>query len=63
MSKAIHLYQPSSKKWVKAWELLTERSMCVCIVLPSREILVAGGFTDTTFVDSVTNEVEVATIQ
>ena len=42
-SKDIHLYQPSSRSWVKAGELPTERSACVCIVLPSGELLVTGG--------------------
>ena len=46
-SKAIHLYQPNSKKWVKAGELLAGRGACACIVLPRQEILVAGGYTET----------------
>ena len=62
VSKAIHIYQPSSKKWVKAGELLTGTATCSCIVLPSGKILVAGGYTDTIY-GSATNKVEVATIK
>ena len=43
-SSAIHMYQPSSNSWVKAGELPTKRDTSGCIVLPSGEILVAGGF-------------------
>lgn len=42
-SIAIHLYQSSSRSWVKAGELPTERAACACIALPSGEFLVAGG--------------------
>ena len=62
MNKAIHLYQPSSKKWVKVGELLTGRAMCACIVPLSGDILVAGGDTDT-FFGVETDKVEEATIQ
>ena len=60
-SKAIYLYQPSSKKWVKAGELPTVRATCACIVLTSQEILVAGGFGS--IPGGVTDRVEVATLQ
>ena len=43
-SNAIHLYQPSSRSWVKAGELPTVRDVCTCTVLPSGEVFVAGGF-------------------
>ena len=42
-SSAIHVYQPSSGRWVKVSNLPTQRSRCACIVLPSGEIFVAGG--------------------
>ena len=42
-SSTIHIYQPSSNSWVKAGELPTKRSDSACIVLPSGEVLVAGG--------------------
>ena len=42
-SSAIHMYQPSSNSWVKAGELPTKRHASGCIVLPSGEVLVAGG--------------------
>ena len=42
-SSAIHVYQPSSNSWVKAGEMPTKRSDSGCVVLPSGEVLVAGG--------------------
>ena len=42
-SSAIHLYQPSTRKWVKVGDMLTARSNCACTVLPSGEFLVLGG--------------------
>ena len=43
ISKDIHLYLPESKKWTKVGDLPTARSLCSCILLPSGELLVAGG--------------------
>ena len=42
-SSSIHLYQPSSRSWVKVGDLPTVRRQCTCIVLPSGEIFIAGG--------------------
>ena len=42
-SSAIHLYQPSSRSWVKIGDLPTERWNCACTVLPSGGVFVAGG--------------------
>ena len=42
-TKAIHLYQPTSRKWIKAGELPTERAACVCVVLPNGRVLLTGG--------------------
>ena len=42
-SSAIHLYQPSSRIWVKVSDLPTKRWQYACTVLPSGEIFVAGG--------------------
>ena len=43
-SSAIHLYQPSSLKWVQAGELPTNRSQCcACTVPTTGEVFVAGG--------------------
>ena len=42
-SSAIHLYQPGSGQWVKVGDLPTARYSCSCTLLPSGEILVAGG--------------------
>ena len=44
-SSAIHLYQPGSGQWVKVGDLPTARDGCSCTLLPSGEILVAGGLT------------------
>jgi len=43
-SSAIHLYQPGSGQWVKVGDLPTARDACSCTLLPSGEILVAGGY-------------------
>ncbi len=42
-SLSIHLYQPDTRRWVKVGDLLTARSCCTCSVLPSGEVIVAGG--------------------
>ena len=47
-SSAIYIYQPSSNSWVKAGELPTKRCDSGCVVLPSGEVLVAGGGGDAT---------------
>ena len=56
-SSAIHLYQPSSWRWVKVGELPDQRRQCACTVLPSGEIFVAGGQCGL----SLTNSVYIAT--
>ena len=45
-SSAIHMYQPSSNTWVMAGELPTKRRCSGCIVLPTGELLIAGGGND-----------------
>ena len=40
----IHLYQPESEQWTKVGDLPNARDYCSCIVLPSGELLVAGGY-------------------
>ena len=47
-SSAIHMYQPSSNSWVMAGELPTKRCYSGCIVLPTGELLIAGGGWDET---------------
>ena len=42
-STAIYHYQPSSRSWIKAGELPTERFQCTCTVLPRGDLYVAGG--------------------
>ena len=39
----IHLYQPESEQWTKVGDLPNVRCYCSCVVLPSGELLVAGG--------------------
>ena len=46
-SSSIHLYQPDTRRWVKVGDLPTARWNCTCFVLPSGEVLVAGGRTNT----------------
>ncbi len=46
-SSSIHLYQPDTRRWVKVGDLSTARSFCTCsVLLPSGEVIVAGGWTD-----------------
>ena len=42
-STAIHAYQPATNNWKQVGELPTARSQCACTLLPSGELLVAGG--------------------
>ena len=42
-SSAIHMYQPSINSWIVAGELPTPRRCSACIVLPTGELLIAGG--------------------
>ena len=41
---AIHAYQPATNNWKQVGELPTARSECACTLLPSGELLVAGGY-------------------
>ena len=45
LSSSIHLYQPDTRRWVKVEDLPTARYRCTCSVLPSGEVIVAGGQT------------------
>ena len=44
VSTVIYHYQPSSRSWIKAGEMPTERYECTCTVLPSGDLYVTGGF-------------------
>ena len=46
-SSSIHLYQPDTRRWVKVGDLPTARYCCTCSVLPSGDVIVAGGQTIT----------------
>ena len=43
-SPAIHVYQPATNNWKQVGELPTARSECACTLIPSGELLVAGGW-------------------
>ena len=43
ISSAIHVYDQEKNVWNKVGDLPTERQDCACCLLPSGEILVAGG--------------------
>ena len=43
-SSAIHVYDQEKNAWNKVGNLPTERQDCACCLLPSGEILVAGGY-------------------
>ena len=45
-SSSIHLYQPDTRRWVKVGDLPTARYYFTCSVLPSGEVIVAGGQTN-----------------
>ncbi|XP_064407370.1 kelch domain-containing protein 8A-like [Halichondria panicea] len=45
-SSSIYLYQPDTRRWVKVGDLPTARYGCTCSVLPSGEVIVAGGQTE-----------------
>ena len=52
----IHLYQPSTKSWVKAGELPIGRWQCACTVLSTGELFVAGSG------DTVQKQVDLAVL-
>ena len=55
----IHLYQPESEQWTKVGDLPNARYYCSCVVLPSGELLVAGGEDSS---DELTSRVDVASV-
>ena len=42
-SSAIHVYDQEKNVWTKVGDIPTERSFCTCCLLPSGEIIIAGG--------------------
>ncbi len=53
-SSSIHFYQPDTRRWVKVGDLPTARYRCTCSVLPSGEVIVAGGQTSVfTYIQTV----------
>ena len=54
----IYLYQPESKQWAKVGDLPNARYFCSCVVLPSGELLVAGGEEG----NKLTSRVDVASV-
>ena len=58
-SRAIHHYLPSSKSWIKAGELPSERFYHMSIILPNGDLYVAGGGGG----DASTVRVDIASVQ
>ncbi len=52
-SSWIHLYQPDTRRWVKVGDLRSARYCCTCSVLPSGEVIVAGGFNGRVYFNTV----------
>ncbi|XP_064407277.1 uncharacterized protein LOC135352075 isoform X2 [Halichondria panicea] len=52
-SSSIHLYHPDTRRWVKVGDLPTARYCCTCSVLPSGEVIVAGGETEIDYIPTV----------
>ena len=52
-SSSIHLFQLSTREWVKVGDLPTARYNCTCSVLPTGEVIVAGGQTSVLLNSSV----------
>ena len=42
-SSSVYLYQPDTRRWVKVGDLPTAHYSCTCSVLPSGDVIVAGG--------------------
>ena len=55
----IYLYQPESEQWTKVGDLPNAREYCSCVVLPSGELLVAGGRESSV---QLTSRVDVASV-
>ncbi|XP_064389606.1 uncharacterized protein LOC135337594 isoform X3 [Halichondria panicea] len=53
-SSSIHLYQPDTRRWLKVGDLPTVRYCCTCSVLPSGEVIVAGG--------QIVNKIKIQTV-
>ena len=43
-SSSIHLYQRDTRRWVKVGDMPTAHCSCTCSVLPSGDVIVAGGW-------------------
>ena len=43
-SSSVYLYQRDTRRWVKVGDLPTARYNCTCSVLPSGEVIIAGGW-------------------
>ncbi len=56
-SSLIHLYQPDTRRWVKVGDLPTTRYNCTCSVLPSGEVIFAGGKTKKGSKHDFTNDI------
>ena len=59
-SRAIHVFEPSSRKWVRAGELSGGRLMCACIVHSSGMLVVAGGLSGLSLAPGSSETIEIA---
>ena len=63
-STDIYLYQPEGQQWTKVGDLPNARHCCSCVVLPSSELLVAGGKRSDSFLPYLpTKRVDVAAVR
>ena len=58
-STDIHLFKPECEQWTKVGDLPNAREYCSCVVLPSGELLVAGGYNSSV---GRTSRVDVASV-
>ncbi len=61
-SSSIHLYQPDTSRWVKVGDLPTARYCCTCSVLPSGEVIVAGGQIEVHVLGSNCTRIKIQTV-
>lgn len=58
----IHLFDPSTRTWIEAGQLLINRHNCACAVLPSGDIFIAGGAMTSGLSVQIQEEVYIATL-
>ena len=58
--KYVHIFNPDTRKWTEAGQLLVARLRCACTVLPSGEMFITGGSSNSS---GFQKEVHIATLQ